>query len=300
MPEPYGVVPTGFSRKLLPDILAEIETQMVAVFGAGVVQDAQSPLGQLNGLFADLSADFWEVAEDTYQSFDVDQAEGPRIDMLAKLRRLSRPDGELDANFRLRVTNQGQADVSTLQAVNRLKALDGVTWAAVRVNNTGAADALGQPAHSVSYAIVGGSDDAVATEVYEATVAGIPLFGNTEIEIISGGFCQVARFVRPDLVRVQVALKVRWLADACNCAPPSVGSIRQSVASAFATDCMFKHGDTVRLSRVRAEAARVPGIEVVDARIARASNSIVLDEIETTLFERPIIDQADISVEFVE
>lgn len=299
MPEPYGVVPAGFSRKLLPDILAEIETAMVGVFGAGVRQDAQSPLGQLNGLFADLSADFWEVIEDAYQSFDVDQAEEVRLDMLAKLRRLVRPDGETDGAFRLRITNHGQADVSTLQAINRLKAIDGVTWAAVRINDSDEEDALGQPAHSVAYAVVGGDDEEVATEVYNATVPGIYLFGNTNVEIVSGGFCQVSRFIRPTDVRVRAEIDVRYLGDACNCAPPTVGTVAQAVATFFASDCQYKNGDTVKAARVKAEAARVQGIEVVAVRIARLSNLIVAEELPTTILERPVILLPDVIVRYV-
>ncbi|MCO5164657.1 MAG: hypothetical protein M9939_26565 [Mesorhizobium sp.] len=272
---------------------------MVGVFGAGVRQDAQSTLGQLNGLFADLSADFWEVIEDAYQSFDVDQAEDVRLDMLAKLRRLVRPSGELDGAFRLRITNQGQADVSTLQAINRLKALDGVTWATVRINDTDAADSLGQPAHSVAYAVVGGDDGAVATEVYNATVAGIHLYGNTNVEIVSGGFCQTSRFIRPTEVRVRVEIDVRYLGDACNCAPPTVGTISQAVADFFASDCQYKNGDTVKAARVRAEAARVSGIEVVGVRIARVSDLIVAEELPTTIFERPVILLPDVHVRYV-
>jgi hypothetical protein len=42
----YGVLPTGYARKPLAVILAEIEQRMIDLFGPNVVQTAQSPLGR--------------------------------------------------------------------------------------------------------------------------------------------------------------------------------------------------------------------------------------------------------------
>ncbi|WP_406858482.1 hypothetical protein ABEG18_12980 [Alsobacter sp. KACC 23698] len=297
----YGVTPAGFVRKRLPEILGELEAAMVAAFGPGVVQTAQSPLGQLNGLVADLSSKVWEVGEDAYQSFDVDQAEGPRLDMLAKLRRLARPDGgEADPDFRLRISNQGQTDISTTRVLARLLALDGVSWSSVRINAGDSANALGVPPHSVAYAVVGGDDVEVGTVVYQETVGGITLHGNTEVEIVADGFCQLVRFIRPVDVPITVEIDVRRLPDSCNCAPPSVGTIAATVAAAFATSCGYRNGDTVTAKRVRAEAARVQGIEVDAVRIARGPALTVEEEVHTTLFERPLILLPNIAVRYVD
>ena len=97
---PYGVIPSGFELKRLPEILAEIEAANVATFGPGVVQTAATPIGQLNGLHASISAALWEIALATYQSLDPDQAEGTRLDQVAKLRLLTRAGGESDIDFR--------------------------------------------------------------------------------------------------------------------------------------------------------------------------------------------------------
>lgn len=299
MPEPFGVVSAGFSRKILPELLAEIEAEMVSIFGAGVVQDAQSPLGQLNGLFADLGADFWEVAEATYQSFDVDQAEGPRLDMLAKLRRLSRNDGESDADFRLRITNQGQADIKLTANVNRLRALPGVTWAHAIENPTASVSDLGLPAHSVAYAVIGGDDDDVAEAIYQQSVPGVGLYGNTSVQVTVDGFCRTVSFIRPVDVPIRVEVDVRHIPDACNCAPPSIGTITQFLIDAFAGDCGYKNGDTVSADRVAAEAARIGDLKIMDVRIARQSNLIVDDEIATGLFERPVIISPYVVVRYV-
>lgn len=72
----YGVTSSGYVRKPLATILAELEAAMRTQFGAGVIQTAVSPLGQLNGLVADLLAEVDERNLDLYQSYDPDQAEG--------------------------------------------------------------------------------------------------------------------------------------------------------------------------------------------------------------------------------
>jgi hypothetical protein len=105
----YGVTPTGFNRPRVPELLAEIEEKARGIFGSGVVQTAQSPLGQLNGMFAELVGTLWEAAENTYQSYDPDQAEGVRLEQLGRMRLLERIDGELDPAYRQAITNAGRA-----------------------------------------------------------------------------------------------------------------------------------------------------------------------------------------------
>ncbi|WP_377838694.1 hypothetical protein [Bosea sp. UC22_33] len=107
----YGVDPSGFVLKRLPEILAEIEAANVATFGPGVIQTDQSPLGQLNGLHADIAASVWELALSVYQALDPDQAEGVNLDRIAKLRLLTRAPGESDIDFRNAITNAGRARI---------------------------------------------------------------------------------------------------------------------------------------------------------------------------------------------
>ncbi|MCD1645238.1 hypothetical protein [Aurantimonas coralicida] len=295
----YGVLPTGFVRKPLQQTLAEFETRMVATFGPGVIQTAQSPLGQINGLMADAIAAEWETLQDAYASFDVDQAENSRLDILAKLRRLERPEGEAEADFRLRITNQDQADISFTANLNRLRAIDGVTWASVRVNSTNAADDLGLPAHNVAYAVIGGDDEVVGERVYQLSVGGIPLFGNTEISVEADGYCQRVRFIRPTDVPIRVEVDVRHIPDACNCAPPSIGTIKDYLVAAFAGSCGYRNGDTVTADRVAVEAGGVGDIKVVEVRIAKNADLIVADELETTIFERPVILAPYVTIRYV-
>lgn len=92
---------------------------------------------------------------------------------------------------------------------------------------------------------------------------------------------------------------MRHIADACQCAPPSIGTITQFVIDAFAGECGYKNGDTVTEDRVAAEAAQIGNMKIVDCRIARTSNSLVFEEIETTIFERPVIVSPNVIVRYV-
>ena len=83
----YGVQSEGFVRKPLSIVLAEIESALITEFGPGFVQTPQTPMGQINGIFAEAVAKLWEHAEDIYQSYDPDQAEGTRLDTLGRLRK---------------------------------------------------------------------------------------------------------------------------------------------------------------------------------------------------------------------
>jgi hypothetical protein len=295
----YGVIPTGFSNKTLDVLLAEIEQKNADRFGSDIVQDDKSPLGQFNGLFADIVSDVWETFKEVYQSFDVDGAEGPRLDIIAKFQRLQRLTGELDVNFRTRITNEGMADIKLSKRINDLAAIDGVTFAWIIENSSHEVNEYGMPPHSVAHAVIGGDDEEVAAMVYENAIGGIGLFGDYPVSIEADGFCRTIDFIRPIDVPIRVELDVRHIADACQCAPPSIGTITQFVIDAFAGECGYKNGDTVTEDRVAAEAAQIGNMKIVDCRIARTSNSLVFEEIETTIFERPVIISPNVIVRYV-
>lgn len=295
----YGVQSTGFVRKPLSVILAEIEEGNIATFGPEIIQTPQSPLGQINGLMAEILAIEWETAENIYQSFDVDQAESLRQNTIAKLRRMTRGDGETDNAFRLRITNEAQADIKLIANMNRLRAIDGVTWVSARENVLDATDDKGQPAHSVAYAVVGGDDEEVGAMVYAMSIPGVRNYGNTTVSVTVDGYCQQATFIRPVDVPIRVEVDVRHIPDACNCAPPDIGTLRDYIIAAFAGDCGYRNGDTVTEDRVTAETAAYGNLKIIETRIARQSTLIVTEEIETTLFERPVIVAPYVIVRYV-
>ena len=298
----YGVQPTGYVRKPVAQILAEIEQDMIGEFGVDVVQTAVTALGQINGIMARAFAQVDETIFDTYQSFDADVVEGPRMDIVFNLRDLTRQPDELDEDFRLRGTNIGQSNIKLTKVADELREIPGVTWVSVIENRTSETNAIGMVPHSVSYAVIGGTDEDVGTAIYQMSVPGVMIEGNTNVDITADGYCQNVRFVRPIDVPIQLHYTVRAVPDACNCAPPSVGSIIAAVvADLNATRCGFRHGDTLSVDRAEVAAAKLGTIKIEEVRIARLADLIPPDDgvLRFALYERPVVNAANVIVEYV-
>lgn len=76
----FGVTDQGFVTKRLPDIKLEIESTIRDTFGSGIDLTAESPLGQIIGVFAERESKLWELAEGVYYSAYPDTAEGVSLD----------------------------------------------------------------------------------------------------------------------------------------------------------------------------------------------------------------------------
>lgn len=226
----YGVLPTGYARRPLAVILADIEARMRTEFGSGVIQTPQSPFGQLNGLFADLIAEIDERNLDLYQSYDPDQAEGVRLDTLARIRLLDR--GLLtDEQFRRAVTNQGQGRIDIQDLARALTGLPGVTFAKVYVDETGEVTNERLDRATVSVAVIGGADEDIALTMRRYIVPGIGTYGNTMITSDVDGFCRSVTIIRPTPVEVDLDVVVRRTSDRQSCPPPSLSAIETVTAS---------------------------------------------------------------------
>ena len=81
----YGLTSTGFVRKPLEQILADIEARQRATIAEDIDQSTESILGQLNGIYAREIALAWEALEDVHDSYDPDKAEDTALVNLAKL-----------------------------------------------------------------------------------------------------------------------------------------------------------------------------------------------------------------------
>jgi len=90
----YGVTDTGFSRKPLAVILAEIEADQKATIDPTLDVSAHSVLGQMNGVMARKLSELWELAESVYAAGDPDQAEAAQLDAIAALTGSIRKDAE--------------------------------------------------------------------------------------------------------------------------------------------------------------------------------------------------------------
>lgn len=296
----YGVQPTGYVKKPLAVHLAEIEASMVDLFGPGVIQTEQSPLGQLNGLYADLSYDLDERGEDLYQSFDPEQAEGSRLDILARYRLLSRRAGESDESFRRAITNVDRARIDLSDLSTALSAINGVSWSRVYVNEDTTTDADGIPPNTVSVAVIGGDDDEVAQLVRRYVVPGVGMYGNTTIETTIGGFCRRIRVIRPGLIPTSVEIDVQSRPLKNGCPPPSVNAMAAGLYTELTGPDRPGNGEdgTVYLFRKIMERL-YPNVEVVDVRLSQAPAAPTTPPLVMSFFQMMSFNADDILVEIV-
>lgn len=293
----YGVVPEGFQRKPLAVILAEIEAQLITEFGPDVIQTSQSPLGQLNGVFADLTSELWEFAEDTYQSYDPDQAEGTRLDTLAKLRLLRRSSGESDEDFRQAITNadRGRNDIQDLSRA--VRGLDGVTYTQVFVNDSNAVDDNGMSPGMIAVAVLGGDDDEIGLTMRNYITPGISTYGNVDISTTIDGFCRAMRVIRPILIPVKITIAVRVGKDTRGCPPPSFQAIKNTLLQDLAAALINGMDISLFLIRSLIE-SRYPNIvEVVSILGERDNISQSLNQpVDIGFIEMATVAAEDISI----
>jgi len=261
----YGVVSTGFERKPLAVILAEIEAANIAQFGPDVIQTAQSPLGQMNGLAANLIAQLWETAEDIYQSYDIEQSEGTRLDIGARLRLLTRAEGESDLAFRSAITNQGRARIDLADLVRAIAAIPGVTYARAFVNDSGIVTADNPvPAGTICVAVLGGSDAAIANAMSQHIVPGIATYGNAHVDAVLDGYCRSFFVLRPALVPVKITVNVKLNPDIDGCPAPSLVAVRDTFYTELTETRPISNGDDLTAFRIRSPIeGPFPNVEVV-------------------------------------
>lgn len=293
----YGVTPSGFARKPFAQILADLEAALAAPsrFGPGVIQTPESPLGQINGALAEAISSLWELAEATYASIDPDQAEGARLDILARLRLLERADGEADATLRADVTNAGRARIDMSDMIRAIKAITGVTYAVAWVNDGDTTDANGVPPHSVSVAAMGGDDAAIASAIRAYVVPGVGSYGNTRVDVTIDGFCRALWFVRPAPVRVRLSLTVATQNDRNGCPPPSAVAMKTALVEELAAS--LRNGDDVTLHRLNvALSCRFQNVEITAAQAARGDATLASLPLAIGFDEIATIAATDIAI----
>lgn len=228
----YGVQPTGYVRKPLSVILAEIEAKMITEFGPGVVQTSQSPLGQLNGLVADLVAEIDERNLDIYQSYDPDQAEGVRLDTLARIRLIER-GVKTDLELRQVITNVSQSRIDILDLKSAVNSIEGVSYAEVFVNETGEITNEVLENGTVAVAVIGGDDSTIAQALRQYIVPGINTYGNYVITSEFDGLCRSYSIIRPFEIDVNLIIEISIRSDRFGCPPPATDSLIELVVTTW-------------------------------------------------------------------
>lgn len=300
MPAPYGITDTGFSTKTLAEQLVEIELANEAAFGAGVIQDAQSPLGQLNALYADASAEVWEVAQSLYGSFDVDQATGTRLDALGKLRRITRTVGQTDASYRLAISQSGYGDSKTRMLRAALLQVTGVTFVQIVENSTGLNLDNGLQSHSLAVIVEGGSDVDVATTIWNNTAAGVGLHGNVSTTSTIDGYCRTISFVRPVRIPTNIRVSLSVHVDRCECSPQSIANIVSSFVDVANGDCGFAGGVLLTPAMIEQIIAKNNGIFVESVELARDGATMKFQNVAYGIFEIPDVTVARTTVSYTE
>lgn len=254
----YGVQPTGFVRKPLSVIKADMEAKNRAEFGSNVIQTPQSPLGQLNGILSEVATKIWELAESVYQSYDPNQATGYRLNQLGRIRLVERADDETEASYRRAITNAHAARIDVQDLTRAVAALPGVTYTHVFVNDDSVADDNGQPGGSLAVAVTGGSDAEIAAAIRRYIAPGVILFGNYPVSSVVDGYCRTTRIVRPVPVSIDLVIKVRLFNDQNNCPPPSITVIADMIRNMY-----ILNGENIDHYTLRTIVESIPGVELV-------------------------------------
>lgn len=97
------------------------------------------------------------------------------------------------------------ASVSAVEGVKRIRAYE---------NDTGTANSLGHPAHSITLVVEGGDDTDVATEIYLKKTPGCYTNGTTSVDIVSlSGNTTKISFYRPTYKTVYVKVSLKKLSS---------------------------------------------------------------------------------------
>lgn len=292
----YGVTPTGFVRKPLSVIVAEIEDLAIEVFGPEVIVTAQSPLGQFIGLTASIISDGWELAEEAYNSYDPDQAEGLRLESLALLRLIERQTGETDSALRQAITNAGIANVRDADFKRALLNVDGVTWAQTYSNESGATDENGMPNASVAAVAIGGNDEEIAIVARRFIVPGIRPYGNTQVETLIDGQCRTIEILRPVERRVRAQLTITKERDVNGCPAPSNATIAANFAAAFEGSTRRPNGEDLTTDLTRKILCALPSVTLSSVQFAFDDDVFSAAPLTLTFFEIASVAIADVEV----
>lgn len=85
-----GVTSTGFTKKTLEEIKAELEADLRSEINAALDLNPKAPMGQIVGIVASKLSELWELLEILYHAFDPSAAETFLLDFLCQISGIKR------------------------------------------------------------------------------------------------------------------------------------------------------------------------------------------------------------------
>ena len=243
----YGVTPQGYKVKPMAVILAELEAKMMQLFGPGVIQTSESPLGQLNGFVADVISEIEDRNLGLYQSNDPDQAEGVNLDRVARFG-LIRRDGREDDEFRKLITGEGSVRPDLIDIEREIDDLPGVTFVRAFDSNSGDTSPTILSPGMLAVAVIGGIDGDIAKVLRDRVAPGVRTFGNHQVEEFVNDRCRSFNIIRPIIVTVDAAISLR-IRKATGCPAPSTSDIIDAVENGWSST--YVNGDDVSFPSIR-------------------------------------------------
>lgn len=216
MPD-FGVIDEGFREKTLSEILEELQDAEKAAFGPAINTQADSVLGQLNGIVADQLAQLWEVALGVYRSLYPDSASGEALDQVAAITGAVRlPQTKSTVDLKLLLESAATVTAGSLVSIGE----SGEQWEILaEVENAGADRAyVDAEAESSNFGAIVGNASAIDTiqtpiagwsaqaAVLSQSVEPFALEDGLELTlIIDGGDEQTVTFDTADFVDITAA-----------------------------------------------------------------------------------------------
>lgn len=81
----FGITPTGFQKRTLEDLLAQVATDQQSSISANLDTSSSSPVGQINAVLMKAVSELWDLAQAVYDGFDPDKNEGDAQDAVAAI-----------------------------------------------------------------------------------------------------------------------------------------------------------------------------------------------------------------------
>lgn len=158
----FGVIATGFRAKTLQDVLDEMESAQRAAFGPTINTQADSVLGQINGIVGDKIAELWEVNNAVYRARQADSANDEALDNVGAITGAVRlPAQQSTRTLKLNVNDTVTIDAGKLASIG----VNGEQWQlkTAVTNSTGANATLDGEFESVNFGPIVGNPSTIDT-----------------------------------------------------------------------------------------------------------------------------------------